>query len=293
MIKWFQEYDTVAASTGSTSHSLHNDVDKLKLLLPGVIFKLVFADEYVYNASLTNVPLKNSLIKQTEGLLFMKYLLTHEVPVSLHQVVIHSIYIILITNPLNIVALEQQGLVEAIVYHFTTLCSDIVSIYVENPLVLKLAVDILQTIQLIAVISSEKDSNILGLLSSITMSLAATVTGNLLAYVIPPGINFFFELGNVYPDSVLTPERKCYNCETELARYECLDPSCLRDTCVLCGLCDECDKVFHKASSKRCHVRLPVVTRSNLQVLTPSRTHALTHSLTHCIRSYYNRIYLP
>ena len=66
---------------------------------------------------------------------------------------------------------------------------------------------------------------------------------------------------------MLAPERKCYNCETELARYECLDPSCARDTCVLCGLCDDCDKVFHKASSKRCHVRLPVVTKSNIQVL--------------------------
>jgi hypothetical protein len=143
-----------------------------------VIFKLIFTDEYSYSPSFpTAIPVKNSIIKQNEGIKFLKYLLTHELPLTLHVVIIQIIYLILLTNPVNIVALEQHGLVEAILIHFTCLCLDFTTYYMENTGVLVLGVEILQVIQLIGVINSEKDGNIMWLLASITMAMTATATG--------------------------------------------------------------------------------------------------------------------
>jgi hypothetical protein len=55
-------------------------------------------------------------------------------------------------------------------------------------------------------------------------------------------------------DSEAQRAYRCFNCESEVAQYECLGESCIRENCHL--LCVECDKVFHKSSSKRAHIRL-------------------------------------
>ena len=48
----------------------------------------------------------------------------------------------------------------------------------------------------------------------------------------------------------------CCNCEVEDALLQCYDASCIDDH--MACLCAECDAVFHKATSKRCHIRVPI-----------------------------------
>lgn len=65
----------------------------------------------------------------------------------------------------------------------------------------------------------------------------------------------------------------CSNCEAEIAEYECthqrskfslmkfISNSCSSEG--LNKLCRECDRVFHKAVTKRSHLRIPVVSHAN------------------------------
>lgn len=50
---------------------------------------------------------------------------------------------------------------------------------------------------------------------------------------------------------------KCTHCEIELAVYECTNKSCMDGG--KCLMCKDCDRVLHKAVSKRGHIRVPVV----------------------------------
>jgi hypothetical protein len=70
------------------------------------------------------------------------------------------------------------------------------------------------------------------------------------------GSRFFRDEFSVGSSSSLAAKgfRRCHNCESEVAVLECLNESCIREKCF--QLCQECDKVFHKAAVKRVHIRV-------------------------------------
>lgn len=63
-----------------------------------------------------------------------------------------------------------------------------------------------------------------------------------------------------------SPFPRCGNCESEYAVFECCHYACCGEGFSL--LCRECDRVFHKAVSKRTHIRLPILSHVELTLHT-------------------------
>ena len=154
------------------------------------------------------------------------------------------LYALLWSNALNIVTLEEFGVMPAFYSTLARIVTSGLPSQGRAPRSLASAQqamgDMLDVLQLAAVITTERDKSCVTLLLHLSLVLSLDLECPRSAH--------------------RRSERaaRCFNCETEAAHFECLHDTCLKGGSY-CGLCTDCDAVFHKGSEKRGHVRAPIV----------------------------------
>ena len=107
-----------------------------------------------------------------------------------------------------------------------------------------------------------------GLLVRMNIILSNSSQNHIMTWYID-NIHSFSQSYHALAISCITDDIKCHNCESECSAFECLHERFGSRYCVLfylsscCSdgvyqLCRECDRVFHKSSNKRNHIRLPM-----------------------------------
>ena len=152
------------------------------------------------------------------------------------------VYVLLWSNALNIVTLEEFGVMSAF---YLALARVVLSGKLRSSAGSAeegVTAEMLDVLQLASVITTERDKSCVALLLHLCLALSVGAAER------PVGHTLRHTRGGT----------RCLNCETDAAHYECLHDSCLKGGSY-CGLCVDCDTVFHKGSEKRGHVRVPIV----------------------------------
>ena len=105
-----------------------------------------------------------------------------------------------------------------------------------------MGMELILLLQHIAIITSQRDSQILAFFVSILFALTKNMSN---------------------PTEFRGFASKCQNCENAPTQFECTHPSCMVECCYC--VCFACDAVLHKALIRRGHFRLPVNLISSLR----------------------------
>jgi len=175
-----------------------------------------------------------SIVSNIYSMVILKNLIESD-NYTLILMVVRIISSLLKMNPINVIALEESKVIYSLTEKLVFFISD-TNYIVKEYFDLELFVEILSILQIVSVATSNRDNDITELLCQIIL---------------------YISYSSQYQCSQISTvdNQRCSNCEMENAMFECIHDTCIKDRCA--GLCFECDKVFHKASAKRSHIRLP------------------------------------